>query len=46
GGGLAFGTDDNQALVLAADGTVTHVPRGRKEELADTVWDMVAARLP
>jgi phosphopantothenoylcysteine decarboxylase/phosphopantothenate--cysteine ligase len=45
GGGLAFGTDDNQALVLAADGAVTHVPRGRKEELADTVWDMVAARL-
>jgi phosphopantothenoylcysteine decarboxylase/phosphopantothenate--cysteine ligase len=45
GGGLAFGTEDNQALVLAADGTVTHVPRGRKEELADAVWDMVAARL-
>jgi phosphopantothenoylcysteine decarboxylase/phosphopantothenate--cysteine ligase len=45
GGGLAFGTEDNQALVLAADGAVTHVPRGRKEELADVVWDMVAARL-
>jgi len=45
GGGLAFGTEDNQALVLAADGAVTHVPRGPKEELADTVWDMVAARL-
>jgi len=45
GGGLAFGTSDNEALVLAADGAVTHVPRGRKEELADAVWDMVAARL-
>jgi phosphopantothenoylcysteine decarboxylase / phosphopantothenate---cysteine ligase len=45
GGGLAFGTDDNEALVLAADGAVTHVPRSRKEELADAVWDMVAARL-
>jgi len=45
GGGLAFGTEDNEALVLAADGAVTHVPRGRKEELADAVWDMVAARL-
>ncbi len=45
GGGLAFGTDDNEALVLAADGVVTHIPRGRKEELADAVWDMVAARL-
>jgi phosphopantothenoylcysteine decarboxylase / phosphopantothenate---cysteine ligase len=45
GGGLAFGTEDKQALVLAADGAVTQVPRGRKEELADAVWDMVAARL-
>src|SRR5690348_2118762 len=45
GGGLAFGTEDNQALVLAADGAVTHVPRGRKEDLADVVWDMVAGRL-
>jgi phosphopantothenoylcysteine decarboxylase/phosphopantothenate--cysteine ligase len=45
GGGLAFGTSDNEALVLAADGNVTHVPRGRKEALADVVWDMVAARL-
>jgi phosphopantothenoylcysteine decarboxylase/phosphopantothenate--cysteine ligase len=44
GGGLAFGTEDNEALVLAADGAVTRVPRGRKEELADVVWDMVAAR--
>jgi phosphopantothenoylcysteine decarboxylase/phosphopantothenate--cysteine ligase len=46
GGGLAFGTSDNEALVLAADGGVTHVPLGRKEALADVVWDLVAARLP
>jgi phosphopantothenoylcysteine decarboxylase/phosphopantothenate--cysteine ligase len=46
GGGLAFGTADNEALVLAADGGVRHVPRGRKEALADVVWDLVAARLP
>jgi phosphopantothenoylcysteine decarboxylase / phosphopantothenate---cysteine ligase len=45
GGGLAFGTSDNEALVLAADGGVTQVPRGAKEALADVVWDMVAARL-
>jgi phosphopantothenoylcysteine decarboxylase/phosphopantothenate--cysteine ligase len=32
--------------VLAADGTVTEVPRGPKEVLADVVWDLVAARLP
>ena len=45
GKGLAFGTDDNEAVVLAADGTVTQVPRGPKEVLADVVWDLVAARL-
>jgi phosphopantothenoylcysteine decarboxylase/phosphopantothenate--cysteine ligase len=45
GKGRAFGTEDNEALVLAADGTVTPVPRGPKERLADVVWDMVVARL-
>jgi phosphopantothenoylcysteine decarboxylase/phosphopantothenate--cysteine ligase len=46
GSGLAFGTSDNAAVVLAADGEVTEVPRGPKEVLADVVWDLVAARLP
>ena len=45
GGGLAFGTADNEAVVLGADGTETPVPRGPKEVLADVVWDLVAARL-
>lgn len=45
GAGLAFGTSDNEAVVLAADGTRTHVPRGPKETLADVIWDLVAARL-
>jgi phosphopantothenoylcysteine decarboxylase / phosphopantothenate---cysteine ligase len=45
GGGLAFGTADNEAVVLGADGTQTPVPRGPKEALADVVWDLVAARL-
>jgi phosphopantothenoylcysteine decarboxylase/phosphopantothenate--cysteine ligase len=45
GPGLAFGTSDNEAIVLAADGAVTEVPLGPKEVLADTVWDLVAARL-
>jgi phosphopantothenoylcysteine decarboxylase / phosphopantothenate---cysteine ligase len=45
GGGLAFGTADNEALVLAADGSETLVPRGPKEVLADVVWDLVASRL-
>jgi phosphopantothenoylcysteine decarboxylase / phosphopantothenate---cysteine ligase len=46
GSGLAFGTSDNAATILAADGAVTEVPRGPKEILADVVWDMVLARLP
>jgi phosphopantothenoylcysteine decarboxylase/phosphopantothenate--cysteine ligase len=46
GPGLAFGTSDNAALVLAADGAVAEVPRGPKEVLADVVWDMILARLP
>jgi phosphopantothenoylcysteine decarboxylase/phosphopantothenate--cysteine ligase len=45
GDGLAFGTTDNEAMVLAADGAVTEVPRTRKEALADVVWDLVASRL-
>jgi phosphopantothenoylcysteine decarboxylase/phosphopantothenate--cysteine ligase len=46
GPGLAFGTSDNAAVILAADGEVKDVPRGPKEVLADVVWDMVLARLP
>jgi phosphopantothenoylcysteine decarboxylase/phosphopantothenate--cysteine ligase len=46
GSGLAFGTSDNAALVLAADGGATEVPRGPKTALADVIWDLVAARLP
>ncbi|MEV4919032.1 bifunctional phosphopantothenoylcysteine decarboxylase/phosphopantothenate--cysteine ligase CoaBC [Streptomyces tirandamycinicus] len=40
-----FGSEENEAVVLAADGTETPVPYGPKEGLADTVWDLVAARL-
>ncbi|HYB46428.1 MAG TPA: bifunctional phosphopantothenoylcysteine decarboxylase/phosphopantothenate--cysteine ligase CoaBC [Streptosporangiaceae bacterium] len=45
GDGLGFGTPDNEAVVYAADGTVTAIPRGPKEVLADVVWDLVAANL-
>jgi phosphopantothenoylcysteine decarboxylase/phosphopantothenate--cysteine ligase len=45
GNGLGFGTPDNEAVVYGADGTVTPIPRGPKEALADIVWDLVAARL-
>jgi phosphopantothenoylcysteine decarboxylase/phosphopantothenate--cysteine ligase len=42
---LAFGTTDNAAIMLAADGTAVEVPRGPKEALAEVVWDRVVARL-
>jgi phosphopantothenoylcysteine decarboxylase / phosphopantothenate---cysteine ligase len=45
GNGLGFGTPDNEAVVYGADGTVTSIPRGPKEALADVVWDLVAARM-
>jgi phosphopantothenoylcysteine decarboxylase/phosphopantothenate--cysteine ligase len=45
GNGLGFGTVDNEAVVYAADGTVTQIPRGHKDVFADVVWDLVVARL-
>jgi len=45
GNGLAFGTADNEAVILAADGQQIQVPFGPKAVLADVVWDLVAARL-
>ena len=45
GRGLAFGTEDNEAVVLAADGSATAVSRGPKDVLADIVWDLVRARM-
>ncbi|MFV0130882.1 bifunctional phosphopantothenoylcysteine decarboxylase/phosphopantothenate--cysteine ligase CoaBC [Streptomyces sp. HMX112] len=40
-----FGSEENEAVVLASDGAETPVPHGPKEALADTVWDLVAPRL-
>ncbi len=45
GGGRAFGTEDNQAVILGSDGTAVDVPTGPKEDLADRVWDLVRQRL-
>jgi phosphopantothenoylcysteine decarboxylase / phosphopantothenate---cysteine ligase len=45
GNGLAFGTADNEATVLGADGTEVKLPRAAKDEIADAIWDEVAARL-
>jgi phosphopantothenoylcysteine decarboxylase/phosphopantothenate--cysteine ligase len=40
-----FEAPDNAAVILGSDGTEVDVPRGRKEALADRVWDLVAVRL-
>ncbi|MFC4007624.1 bifunctional phosphopantothenoylcysteine decarboxylase/phosphopantothenate--cysteine ligase CoaBC [Nonomuraea purpurea] len=45
GEGRAFGTPDNAATVLVAGGDPVEVPLGPKEDVADAVWDLVAARL-
>ena len=46
GNGLAFGTADNEVAVLGADGTEVKLPKATKDEIADQIWDIVAARLP
>ena len=46
GPGLAFGTADNAAWVLRADGGDIELSRRPKEELADAVWDLVVELLP
>ena len=44
-GGAVFGSPDNQAVVLGADGTAVEVPHGSKGALAQVIWDEVATRL-
>jgi phosphopantothenoylcysteine decarboxylase/phosphopantothenate--cysteine ligase len=41
-GERVFGRDDNEAVILGADGSVTAVPYGPKIALAHAVWDAVA----
>jgi phosphopantothenoylcysteine decarboxylase/phosphopantothenate--cysteine ligase len=43
-GGKVFGSPDNEAVVLDAEGTAVGVPRGSKTALAHVVWDHVASR--
>ena len=45
GNGLGFGTPDNEGVVYGADGTLTPIPRGPKDNLADIVWNLVASLL-
>jgi phosphopantothenoylcysteine decarboxylase/phosphopantothenate--cysteine ligase len=44
-GGAVFGSAENEAVVLGADGSTTEVPRGSKTALSHAIWDLVAARL-
>jgi phosphopantothenoylcysteine synthetase/decarboxylase len=43
-GGAVFGSADNEAVVLAADGAAVEVPRGSKTVLAHVIWDEVSRR--
>ena len=41
---VGFEVEDNEAVVLGADGSTTPVPRGPKAVLAHVVWDLVTER--
>jgi len=41
GGGAVFGSEDNEAVVLSADGSAVSVPLGSKSALAHVIWDRV-----
>ena len=43
-GGAVFGSADNEAVVLGADGAAVEVPRGSKTALAHVIWDQVVRR--
>jgi phosphopantothenoylcysteine decarboxylase/phosphopantothenate--cysteine ligase len=43
-GGAVFGSADNEAVVLGADGASVDVPHGSKTALAHVVWDEVVRR--
>ena len=41
-----FGQETNAITVLGADGSLTELAEAPKTEIADAIWDLVAARLP
>ncbi|MBF4163182.1 bifunctional phosphopantothenoylcysteine decarboxylase/phosphopantothenate--cysteine ligase CoaBC [Nocardioides sp. CBS4Y-1] len=43
-GGAVFGSDENEAVLLDADGHATEVPRASKGVLAHAIWDAVGTR--
>ncbi|MGY2874927.1 phosphopantothenoylcysteine decarboxylase / phosphopantothenate---cysteine ligase [Marmoricola sp. URHA0025 HA25] len=44
-GGKVFGAEDNEAVVLGADGEASPVARGSKSALAQVIWDRVTSLL-
>jgi phosphopantothenoylcysteine decarboxylase/phosphopantothenate--cysteine ligase len=44
-GGAVFGSSDNEAVILGADGSARDVPHGTKTALAHVIWDEVVLRL-
>ncbi|MBM7520222.1 bifunctional phosphopantothenoylcysteine decarboxylase/phosphopantothenate--cysteine ligase CoaBC [Nocardioides nitrophenolicus] len=44
-GGAVFGSTDNEAVILGADGSAVDVPHGSKAALAHLIWDQVVTRL-
>ncbi|PSL03625.1 phosphopantothenate-cysteine ligase /phosphopantothenoylcysteine decarboxylase [Haloactinopolyspora alba] len=46
GADRGFESAQNEAVILATDGTAVPVPHGPKSALAHVVWDLVGARLP
>ncbi|MFF3860842.1 bifunctional phosphopantothenoylcysteine decarboxylase/phosphopantothenate--cysteine ligase CoaBC [Streptomyces sp. NPDC002209] len=40
-----FGSEENEAVILASDGAEVAVPFGPKEALAEVIWDQVVPRL-
>jgi phosphopantothenoylcysteine decarboxylase/phosphopantothenate--cysteine ligase len=43
-GDKAFGSPDNQVVILGSDGSETVVPRASKASVADAIWDSVVRR--
>lgn len=43
-GGAVFGSNDNEAVILGADGDVVEVPHCSKTALAHVIWDEVLRR--
>ncbi|WP_344735018.1 bifunctional phosphopantothenoylcysteine decarboxylase/phosphopantothenate--cysteine ligase CoaBC [Nocardioides fonticola] len=42
-GGAVFGSPENEAVILGADGRSVAVPRGTKAAVAHAIWDQVVA---